>query len=53
MLFLQIYQNFSFVLRKMSSILQSVSVLQTGVSDILKQSLALLLSEDLITLIRN
>lgn len=53
MLLLQTHQNFSFVLRKISSILQSVRVLQTGAIDILKQSLTLLLSKDLITVIRN
>lgn len=53
MLFLQTYQNFSFFLRKISSILQSVSGLQIRISSILKQALVLLLSEDLTTLVRN
>lgn len=38
MVFLQTYQNISFVLRKNRRILQSASILQTEISDILKQS---------------
>lgn len=39
MVFLQTYRNFSFVLGNIRCILQSASILQTEVSDILKQLL--------------